>query len=623
VIQSICRLEGQECQSEVDCGFLGSWVTCLRILKTSHIRSMGPQPTGGSSVPATKPSSRTIRAASLLPVCASWLALACGGGEGLTEPTTGNLEISTVTSGESPDPDGYTVSLDGAAGEPIGVAGTLLKSDLTQGNHTVELSGVDGNCVVEGSNPRTIGVIAGQTVKDTFAIACTTTEGSLAITTITTGSAPDPDGYTLSLDGGQAQTVGVSATYTFVAVSAGDHTVELGGVASPCVLNSPNPQTATVAGGGTATLSFSIDCTPPTINAWSPMTSGTNIPLFAVWGDAATDVYAVGYHFLDDIGQISESTILRFDGAAWSPVSTGFDFLAQLWLTGLSGSSASDVYAVGEGFDEAGGSSFGAILHFDGRSWSKVSGPPLPPELEGALYTVSSSSPTEAYAVGFTFNIVNGEENAIALKFDGRSWTSTDVPGSDHLVLRDVWSKTGAGALAVGDDNTSGSPAGAVLRFDGTAWQAISGAGDNPLKAVWGTSASDVFAVGDNGAILHFDGTVITAMTSPTPETLVDVYGNASTDVFAVGLSGTILRYDGTEWKVQPSGVTDGLFGVWTTTAEAFAVGDSGRILHGIPGGPIAVAASEMATRTAPRVKRDIGREALARKWPMPGRLPH
>ena len=129
--------------------------------------------------------------------------------------------------------------------------------------------------------------------------------------------------------------------------------------------------------------------------------------------------------------------------------------------------------------------------------------------------------------------------------------------------------------------------------------------------------------MGDNGAILHFDGTTLSAMTSPTRETLVDVYGNSSTDVFAVGLSGTIVHYDGAEWKIQPSGVIDGLFGIWTSTAEAFAVGDAGRILHGAPGGPIAVAASELATRRLPRLKRDIGREALARKWPMPGQRPH
>lgn len=73
---------------------------------------------------------------------------------------------------------------------------------------------------------------------------------------------------------------------------------------------------------------------------------------------------------------------------------------------------------------------------------------------------------------------------------------------------------------------------------------------------------------------------------------------------------------------VQPSGVTDGLFGVWTATTEAFAVGDVGRIVHGVSGGPVANVAARMAARL-PMVRRDIGREALARKWPRPGARPH
>ena len=309
---------------------------------------------------------------------------------------------------------------------------------------------------------------------------------------------PDPDGYTLTLDGGPAQTIGVSATYTFVAVSTGDHSVELGGLASPCVLGSPNPQTATVSPGGTATLSFSIDCTLPTINAWSPMTSGTDIPLYAVWGDATTDVFQRGIslprrHLPNQ--RIHHSALRRHqlvvsgDTIRLSSAGMAYRALRQLRIRHL---------CRGAGVQQSGGSSFGAILHFDGQNWSMVSGPPPPPQLEGGLYTVSSSSATEVYAVGFTFNIVNGEEKATAIHFDGRSWSPTSIPGSDHLVLLDVWSKTESGAVAVGDDNTSPTAAtGAFLRFDGTTWQPVSGAGNNSLKAVWGTSAADVFAVGD------------------------------------------------------------------------------------------------------------------------------
>src|SRR5262249_3200766 len=136
----------------------------------------GHDPPEGIAVPSTMLHYKA-RVAGLVMACA---ALGCGGGAGLTEPPTGGLEIATGPTGESPDPDGYFVSIDGGTAEAIAVAGTLAKSDVTQGNHTVELSGVDGNCVVEGQNPRTVVVIASQTVKDTFAVACTATQGSLA-----------------------------------------------------------------------------------------------------------------------------------------------------------------------------------------------------------------------------------------------------------------------------------------------------------------------------------------------------------------------------------------------------------------------------------------------------------
>lgn len=551
-------------------------------------------------------------------------ALACGGGsEGLTEPTTGNLEVSAVTTGDSPDPDGYTLSVDGAAGEAIEVGGTVVKSGLSPGNHTAQLSGLDGNCVVEGANPRTVAVVAGQTVKIAFAVTCTAAQGSLAVTTTTTGALSDPDGYTVTLDGVASQSVGVNATYTFVGVVPGPHSVELTGLADPCRVDGDNPQSVTVAAGVQAQSAFAIVCTAQVISLWSKMTSGTTIPLYAVWGSSPQNVFSVGYHFLDDVGMISESVILRSDGTSWAEMPDDSNLLQQLWLTGVSGSSSNDVFAVGEGFDESGGSSFGGILHYDGTSWSRMDGPALAPELDAALYSVSSSSPDEAYAVGFTFNIVDGEENATALRYDGSAWASTTVPGSNHLVLRDIWSRTGAGAFAVGDDATSASsPKGAALRWDGTKWGALTGAGNNSLNAVWGSSAVDVFAVGDGGTIRHFDGTTLSAMTSPTSEALVDVYGNGSKDVYAVGLSGTIVHYDGTSWKVINSGVSDGLFGVWTTAAEAFAVGDAGRIIHGVSA-PVLDIQPDLAAQRRAMVRRDIGREALDRKWPFPGRRGH
>src|SRR5256886_5124812 len=66
------------------------------------------------------------------------------------------------------------------------------------------LSGVAGNCTVGGANPRTVAVPSGGTISTTFSVSCAPTgggTGSLTVTTSTTGSDLDPDGYTVTLDG--------------------------------------------------------------------------------------------------------------------------------------------------------------------------------------------------------------------------------------------------------------------------------------------------------------------------------------------------------------------------------------------------------------------------------------
>jgi len=63
------------------------------------------------------------------------------------------------------------------------------------------------------------------------------------------------------------------------------------------------------------------------------------------------------------------------------------------------------------------------------------------------------------------------------------------------------------------------------------------------LYSIWGSSSSDVFAVGSSGAILHYDGSAWSAMNSGTEESFNGVWGSSSSDVFAVGSDGTILHY--------------------------------------------------------------------------------
>ncbi len=63
----------------------------------------------------------------------------------------------------------------------------------------------------------------------------------------------------------------------------------------------------------------------------------------------------------------------------------------------------------------------------------------------------------------------------------------------------------------VGNDTNRHDTAGAISHYDGSSWVQQSPAYDF-LYGIWGSSMTDVFAVGGNGAIQHFDGTSWHAM---------------------------------------------------------------------------------------------------------------
>jgi hypothetical protein len=86
-------------------------------------------------------------------------------------PTTGNLTVTTSTSGENA-PANYTVSLDGAAGQPIPASGGITFTGLQPGQHEVALSGLPTNCTLTSANPLTVTVVAGETATTTFTVSC-------------------------------------------------------------------------------------------------------------------------------------------------------------------------------------------------------------------------------------------------------------------------------------------------------------------------------------------------------------------------------------------------------------------------------------------------------------------
>lgn len=144
----------------------------------------------------------------------------------------------------------------------------------------------------------------------------------------------------------------------------------------------------------------------------------------------------------------------------------------------------------------------------------------------------------------------------------------------------DVW--------AVGSTGYGAGYGSLIVHYDGAAWsvrtETIS---QGFFESVWGASASDVWAVGGanpgsgGSLIAHYDGTSWSGAASVTPAVLSSVWGSSASNIWTVGQRGAILHYDGSVWSSVASGTTEALAGVWGTSAsEVWAVGDNGTILR-------------------------------------------
>lgn len=253
--------------------------------------------------------------------------------------------------------------------------------------------------------------------------------------------------------------------------------------------------------------------------------------LNGVWGMSASDLFAVG----------SGGAILHYNGRKWSRMESG---VGQI-LYGVWGSSASEVYAVGEN---------GVVLHYDGNGWT-----PLPAVVPETLRDTWGSSADDVYAVSRNGSILE----------------SFSAARSTGVALRGVWGGSDSDIFVVGEN-------GAILHFDGSLWSAMDSATTHWLNGIWGSSGSDVFAVGEGGAIVHFDGTSWRSMDSGTNVTLRSVWGSSATEVFAVGENGLILYYNGSGWYSVPTAVSERLNGVWVSAgSDVFAVGENGAVVMG------------------------------------------
>jgi hypothetical protein len=83
---------------------------------------------------------------------------------------------------------------------------------------------------------------------------------TLEIVVVTSGEEADADGYTVQIDAQPSRTVGAAEVLQDDDITAGNHTVYVGGVAGNCTVQGANPRTVSVSATGKTTLTIQVVC---------------------------------------------------------------------------------------------------------------------------------------------------------------------------------------------------------------------------------------------------------------------------------------------------------------------------------------------------------------------------
>lgn len=161
----------------------------------------------------------------------------------------------------------------------------------------------------------------------------------------------------------------------------------------------------------------------------------------------------------------------------------------------------------------------------------------------------------------------------------------------DRAVLS-VWGTSDSDVFVVGGPLGNGQES-LALHYDGSSWTDLRPGGTETYWWVSGSSANDVWMVGENGRISHWDGQTFEEHTSGVTATLWGVFAFSEKDAWAVGgtpEAGTsapndiVLHWNGLSWSTiaLPKDVEGrSLYKVWGSSSDdVYVVGESGTIWH-------------------------------------------
>lgn len=329
---------------------------------------------------------------------------------------------------------------------------------------------------------------------------------------------------------------------------------------------------------------------------WQSQPSNIAMALRGVFGAQANDMWAVG-----DLG-----TVLRWDGDEWHQAACVPGALRTIW-----GRNAQEIWIGGAADASAcSGSGMGmpgrgAIWKWNGSTFQEeaITGSPaaintLSGTAQGVLWAVGdagtlltrqgslwspppATSPTskdlQAIWLHSESEVWFGASRESIYHWNGSSFPISETATSDSATaayrLRSMWGSTTTDIWAVGEYGT-------LLHFAGSTWVQYATL-DEELRGVYDADPDHSFAVGIGGVIVHRVGGGWVRQKSDVTTTLNAVWGAGEEFVWAVGEQGTILFHDGEVWRPQSSGTRETLYAVWGASEfDVYAGGEKGTLLH-------------------------------------------
>ena len=341
----------------------------------------------------------------------------------------------------------------------------------------------------------------------------------------------------------------------------------------------------TLAVGTALTVPFLLGLPPAYAATWqivaSPNPTG-NDGFATLTAISASNLWAVGS--ATSLSSTSATLIAHYNGTSWqvvpSPNPTGGRYDN---LTGVSATSASDIWSVGMEFVNS-KHSFPIIEHYNGSAWSLVTS--AQPTQVGDLEAVAALTPANVWAVGDGHNPA-GVNIPMVQHYNGTSWTEVPTSFTTAGLLTAVTAVSASNVWAVGSQpvTTGIGRSGLAMHYNGTNWTAsplpapnVPVNGEWKLSAISVDSASDVWASGfvsdadglvQHAILEHFNGTRWSLTQAPDLgpnypiNTFNAVLAISPGNVWAIGQSATgnptlpfatlVEHFNGISWTVQPA----------------------------------------------------------------------